>query len=455
MEADGGQDDRAWVAAVTGGTVTRFEQATAGRSRATWLVDVDRDGQTLGLVLRRDTGDGPLSGTELSLERESKVYRALEGTGVLIPRLLGVAPDGLALLVARVPGTENLASLRGEERDEVIESFLQAVAALHLVDAAALDLAGFERPATPEAHALADLGLWRGVFEDNVRRPAPLVRLAFRWLSAHPPAAVDRTVLCHGDLGPGNFLYQDGQLTALLDWEFAHLGDPMDDLAWFTIRCSQLTDLGDLRHELARYADLTGIKVDADRVRYYQLFVLVRMAVACLVALDKRAGRMDASTYFALLPLLERQMTTLLAELSGIALAPGAVPAPSPPTTQSEILDALANDLGTVLLPELQTPAARSRVMGMSLLLTHLQAAAVRAARFEQADLDDLAQLLGNRPADLPEGQRALGELVDASSPDDIGALLAYFSAHADREVALWPVLAGLAARPLPRADTA
>jgi hypothetical protein len=279
--------------------------------------------------------------------------------------------------------------------------------------------------------------------------------MAFRWLSANAPAAVDRTVLCHGDLGPGNFLFQDGEVTALLDWEFAHLGDPMDDLAWFTIRCSQLTDLGDLRRELARYADLTGIKVDPDRVRYYQLFVLVRMAVACLVALDKRAGRMDASTYFALLPLLERQMTTLLAELSGIELGPTAVPAPSPPTTQSEILEVLAHDLGTVLLPELQTPAARSRVMGMSLLLTHLQAAAVRAARFEQNDLDDLAHLLRSRPADLAEGQQALRELVEASSPDDVGALLGYFSAHADREIALWPVLAGLAATPLPRVDPA
>jgi hypothetical protein len=63
--------------------------------------------------------------------------------------------------------------------------------------------------------------------------------------------------------------------------------------------------------------------------------------------------------------------------------------------------------------------------------------------------------VLRSRPADLAEGQQALRELVEASSPDDIGALLRYFSAHADREIALWPVLAGLAATPLPRVDPA
>lgn len=85
---------RAFVEAATGGRIERFERTATGASRATWLVDVEGPGGTARLVARRDTGDGPLSGTELSLAREAAVYRALAPTPVRIPRLLAASDDG-------------------------------------------------------------------------------------------------------------------------------------------------------------------------------------------------------------------------------------------------------------------------------------------------------------------------------------------------------------------------
>jgi aminoglycoside phosphotransferase (APT) family kinase protein len=414
-----GETDRDWVGDLMSGTVTRFDQVTAGKSRATWLVDVERgDGSLLELVLRRDTGDGPLSGTELSLARESVVYGALRDTAVPIPRLWGVAPDGQALIVERVAGSEDLTAL-GDARAGVLDEFLKALAMLHAVDTTTLDLPGFERPASAEDHALCDLALWQRVFEGHVKSPAPLVRFAFRWLHDHAPTSVERTVLCHGDLGPGNFMHAGGKVTAVLDWEFAHLGDPMDDIAWFSIRCAQVLDHRDLSVEIARYEELTGLKVDAERVAYYQLMVLVRMAVACLVALDRAAGQMDTSTYLALLPLLARQITS--------------------------------TDLGSVLLPELQTVAARSRAMGMALLLMHLKTADTLGAPVDAAELDDLAEVLGDRPASVEDGWRQLDSVVQTAGPERYPELIGFFSRHADRQVALWPIIAGLAAKPLPK----
>ncbi len=74
-----------------------------------------------------------------------------------------------------------------------------------------------------------------------------LAHLALEVLRRLAPASVPRTVVCHGDVGPGNFLHDGARVTALLDWEFAHLGDPMDDLAWWVFRGHDIAgDCGDL-----------------------------------------------------------------------------------------------------------------------------------------------------------------------------------------------------------------
>ncbi len=312
-----------------------------------------------------------------------------------------------------------------------------------------LDLPGLALPTAPHDHTATDLALWRRILDTHATRPAPLVRFAFDWLAEHLPTEAQRTVLCHGDLGPGNFLHDGRAVTALLDWEFAHLGDPMDDLAWMTIRSAQVP-LHDLDRALLRYSAATGIAVDPDRVAYFQLLVLARMAVACIVALGKRGGRMDASTYLALLPLLERQIVRQLARLADFDLAPTAVLAASEPSPRAEVLEMLSTDLGSVLMPELQTPAARSRAIGMTLLLMHLQTADTLGSTIDESDLDDLEVVLGGRPATPNEGLRVLDSRMSQGVAGTPAALFDYFDRRSARNVALWPIMAAMAERPLP-----
>ena len=89
-----------WITDATGRSVRALQRVAYGASRATYLVEMEAGGD---LVARVDTGDGPMAGTELSLVREAAVYRALAGTGVRIPRLHAVAPDGTVLLTDRAP----------------------------------------------------------------------------------------------------------------------------------------------------------------------------------------------------------------------------------------------------------------------------------------------------------------------------------------------------------------
>lgn len=443
-------EDAAWIEHVTGGTVTRFERSASGRSRGTWLVDVSRpSGDALALVLRRDTGDGPLSGTEINLAREAQVYGALAETEVLIPKLWAVSDDGEALLVDRVAGTEDINVLTdAADRERVAASFIAALAALHNLDVDHLEIPALARPVRPEDHALVDLAVWKRVFDHHVRRPAPWVRYAFDWLERRAPATIERTVLCHGDVGPGNFMYEGTEVTSILDWEFAHFGDPMDDLAWLSIRGGQLMQLGNLDDLLGRYTELTGLNVDPDRVRYYQAFVLVRMAVACLVALDGRAGKMDASTYFNLVPALAVMAAPILAEGVGVTLDPQE-PAPEPrPSPEAEVLETLVSDLTGVVMPALKDKAALDRAGGMASLLMHLQAHDRVGAEVATAELDDLAPVLGRRPSTVAEGLRLLDKRLAGGRLDEAD-LVGYFGRSAYRQLQLWPAMAMVAAMPI------
>jgi len=71
--------------------------------------------------------------------------------------------------------------------------------------------------------------------------PNPLLVEAFIWLKAHLPVA-PRVSLLHGEYRPGNFLYEGSQIRAVVDWEYAHLGDPVEDLGWAFLRQFRVGD---------------------------------------------------------------------------------------------------------------------------------------------------------------------------------------------------------------------
>ena len=301
---------RRFVEAATGSRLVASERAGSGASRVTWLLRVAGPEGERGLVLRCDPGDGPLSGSELSLAREASVYRALRDSGVRLPRLLAEAPDGRALLLERAPGQDAFAAIAdGAARNRVALDFFGALAALHALDPRALELPGLARPRDERDAARLELALWRRIAERDGPLDA-LLALAFGWLDdAAPPAA--RVALCHGDAGPGNFLFEGERVTALLDWEFAHLGDPHDDLAWVAVRAQLLGGFGDLRAGLRVWARALGASVDPVRVEYYRGLVLLRMIVACRAGLARRGDA--GGVYGLLLPYLRGLLPEALA----------------------------------------------------------------------------------------------------------------------------------------------
>ena len=111
----------------------------------------------------------------------------------------------------------------------VARDLASAAARLHALDVA--PFGGHLAATTVDAAAAGQLAAWHGVFLRQRLEPHPALVYAFAWLERHRPVA-RRISVVHGDLRFGNLLHDQGHLTALLDWEMVHLGDPVEDLGW-------------------------------------------------------------------------------------------------------------------------------------------------------------------------------------------------------------------------------
>lgn len=215
-----------------------IEQIPGGASRETYRVRVETAGEVRGLIVRRDPRTS-LIDTERALEY--RTYAAVHAAGFPVPEPLILEEDPRHLdrpfsVMAEIPGCEtSVAALRDPARAALratvghnMWSLLGRLAALD-VETLGLD-AFMDRP----VHAAArELDYWAGVIEQDALHPQPVAAATVRWLRRHLPQPSARLVLVHGDYRTGNFLYApDGAITGVLDWEMAHIGDPLEDLAW-------------------------------------------------------------------------------------------------------------------------------------------------------------------------------------------------------------------------------
>ncbi len=431
-QATGSLDVRRWVEQVCGGTVVSWQRAPTGGSRETYLVEVARAGSSTALVLRAESW-GSFAGTPINVAKEATVYRALEATAVPVPRVLGVAPGGSALLMSRVPGTADLGHLDDDGRRDVMAGFIDVVADLHNLDVDELELPGFARPATATEHATTDLELWARLADEHAVELDPLVRYAGAYLRHHPPSAVARTVLVQGDTGPGNFLVEDGRVTALIDMEFAHLGDPMDDLAWIL---SRLPAAGvDPAPLLQRYTARSGIAVDRRNLAYYEVAVQYRCAVTTSLAVSRGGGARGWAPYLLVTERYVLGTASALCALLGVEEPAVDLPDP-PPTPRTAYFDHLLEGVRAAVraLPD---PWLKESTRNLQILVHYLRAHDRAGRHVADQDAADLRQTLGLLPDDLvglasaaEEGGRH-GDLI----------VLGYLLRRARRQAVLWQSL--------------
>ena len=417
----------AWVRSASGATPIRAERLAGGGSRHTILVDAQRpDGSALPLVLRLE-GGGSHSGTSFSLEREFHVYRALEGRQVPAPRAYGLAPDGSALLLERIEGTADFHQMAPDEQASVAARFMEALGRLHAIDARDLDLPGFERPTTAPEHATVDLDRW----EELARQSCwdePLVRYAFSRLRAGAPGEVQRTVLVQGDTGPGNFMALPERITGLIDWEFSHIGDPMDDFGWLQMRARETLPL--FQAAFATYEQISGLKVEPTSASYYHQMVMLRCAVT--VALGKSKGgalgvipyRYSFWTYLA-------RLADVLVEHAGIEVPRD--PSPADPVDTDPMFAEARGELRNFVLKDVSTYRGRAAAQAAMTALTSLELRQRYGRQLEALDRAEREQLFGGRSA------ASLADDAERAGREGDPTLLAYLARRTWRERSLWP----------------
>jgi len=269
-----------------------------GASKEAWALDADGE----PLLVRRAAG-GVIHRHTLSLEHEFEVLVAAHEADVKVPRPYGYLPDLAgreAFVMERLEG--ETIGRRIVQKDELAHArFLlpvqmaEELAKIHAIPAERLPF-------------LQDARLERMVEElDEVNEPRPAIELGLWWLRENRPPARNPVVV-HGDYRIGNLVVREDGLVGVLDWEFAHLDDPVRDLAFALVRAwrfgvpeKRLGGIGDVDQYLGTYNELTGFDVRPQELDYWELAGNVGWAIGCLTQMQRHLSGQDRSVELATL----------------------------------------------------------------------------------------------------------------------------------------------------------
>lgn len=149
---------------------------------------------------------------------------------------------------------------------------------------------------------------------DAVAEPRPALEYVLRWLEANAPPPGD-VVLCHGDFRTGNYLVDDGTLTAILDWEFCHWGDRHEDIGWFCARCWRFgrdeREAGGVGSRAAFYRGYNAVSdtpLDPQAVPYWEIWAAARWALVALLQGERHWSGREPSLELLLTGLMAPEM---------------------------------------------------------------------------------------------------------------------------------------------------
>jgi aminoglycoside phosphotransferase (APT) family kinase protein len=285
--------------------VSQLDRKSTGMSRENWtfLAETEANGGAREpLILRRDPVGGML---DTDRRAEYEVLVAVRAFSLPIPRVLGVDLDGTklgrpSLVMEIAPGSCEYFALTGDRplatRLRLASDFLQLMVDLQSIDWEAAGLAETLENPGPNP-ALHELSRWSEVLNRVALEPTPELELIHVWLAEHAHAA-RKVVLVHGDFKPGNALIHEDRISAMLDWETAHRGDPLEDLGWITnpARSNEHQIVGHWEREqiVDSFRRRTGYEFDERELHWWNIFACWKLAIIVLTGLQSAVeGKFD------------------------------------------------------------------------------------------------------------------------------------------------------------------
>ncbi len=273
------------LAAILGAEIADLRRLSGGASRETWQFVAQ--GRTF-IVQRQRSGDVRDMGVEVD------VLRAAAAGGVPVPAVIEASTDpselGAAFMVLGFVEGETIARkiLRDavfvDARGRLGDDCAVALARLHAIDPASV----------PSLPALDQVRQYREVL-DLLGHPHPTFELVFRWLESNRPAT-SRTAIVHGDFRLGNLMVDQSGLQAVLDWELAHVGDPMEDLGWLCVKAwrfgspKPVAGVCSYDQFFEAYSVAAGVRVDPEVVRWWEVLGTLKWGIMCIVQTQSHLG---------------------------------------------------------------------------------------------------------------------------------------------------------------------
>lgn len=437
-----------WIGDAGGGRITHLKRHIARREA--WVVEVTRpDGSVVGYFLRLDReGDG--SGTH-SVKSEAKVQTALAATGLKVPAICAWNEDLQAALHERMPGRADLDNAEPTEQASVLEDFIQQLALLHSLEPASLGLDHMPVPTTLAECALGEVEFVERFLDGMVTDP--LYTFSLQWIRNHVPDRLDRVSLLQGDTGPANFMFDEGKVSAIVDWEWAHFGDPMEDFGNICARefyapCTLEAGLGPI---FRRYEELSGFPVHLDSVRYYRVQQFVRSIVSLARVTAINDPQMPNGMNWAYRFICERATCEALAAAMGIELE-----RPDLPEVEmaSSLEGVIVANLRDEVLPAVAGDYPRHRLEHTTLLVECLDRQRQIGPELAAIELDEIAVLTGRRAVTLEDGLLDLDQAIQGWGVEKEAEVLRYLARRAWRLEYLWkPVVDLFPGRTFSRID--
>ena len=270
------------------GKVSNLEPLTGGASKEIWKFEVSNAKQSTKMILRRGSGiEGPLA---IKTADEARIQKEVIKVGAPVPIILAVSKGeeelGDSYIMHFVEG-ESIARkiLRDEEYKKALPVLAyqcgEAIAKVHNVD---IDNFSF-LPNKPAEDQLEDLYATYQSFD----QPSPVFEYAYLWLKEQDFSNFQES-LVHGDFRLGNIIVNGEGLQSIIDWELAHIGNPLQDLGWvcgnswrFGNNDKVVGGFGELEDLLEGYNSVSKLMVNKEMVRCWQVFGTFRWGVICLI----------------------------------------------------------------------------------------------------------------------------------------------------------------------------
>ncbi len=275
-------------------SVTNLFRIPGGASRETWMFDAawqDEGGEkSHAFVVRKDP---PASLLETDREAEYGFYSTFWGTTVPVPRMRWLENDASILggpffIMDRILGCEAntrviLAPPYLQVQAEIARNMYEILGTISSFEWRGTPAEKVAEAPTVETAWQKELAHWEGIIDAQELSPQPVMRAGIRWLRANPPPPAQRISVVHGDYRVGNFLYRDdGSIRGIVDWEMAHLGDPIEDLAWSFNQSWQWAKDGrpggivERETAIATWERASGLKADRDALYWWEVFTNVK-----------------------------------------------------------------------------------------------------------------------------------------------------------------------------------